>query len=55
MATWKEKVIKCYTNKLCHFGNTITSQAERGYTKIKRQLNNTSTDMIIRFFFLIKY
>ena len=48
MATWKEKVIKCYTNKLCHFGNTTTSRAEGGHAKIKRQLNNTSTGMIIQ-------
>lgn len=51
MATWKEKVIKCYTNKLCYFGNTTTSRAERGHAKIKRQLDNTLTGMIVRPFF----
>ena len=48
MTTWKEKVIKCYINKLCHFGNTTTSQAEGGLTKIKCQLNNISTSIIIQ-------
>ncbi len=51
MATWKEKVIKYYTNNLYYFGNTTTSRAEEGYAKIKRQLNNTSTGMIIKFSF----
>ena len=51
MAIWKEKVIKCYTDKLCHFGNTTTSRAERGHAKIKRHLNKISTGMIIRSFF----
>ncbi len=48
MATWKEKVIKCYTNKLYHFRNTTTSQAEEGHAKTKYQLNNISIDMIVR-------
>lgn len=45
--TWKEKVLKCYTNDFPHFRNTTTSHTEGGHAKIKRQLNNTSTDMII--------
>lgn len=35
LTIWKKKVFKCYTNKLCHFGNTTTSQAENEYAKIK--------------------
>lgn len=51
MAILKKKIIKCYINKLCHFENTTTSQAEDDYIKIKRQLNNISTGMIIQSFF----
>ncbi len=47
MEVWKTKFLKCYTNKLCHFGNTTTSHAEGGHAKIKRHLNNTSTDEFI--------
>lgn len=45
--TWKKKVLNCYTNNFIHFGNITTLRAENGYAKIKYQLNNTSTDMII--------
>lgn len=51
MTIQKNKVIKCYTNKLCQFGNTITSQAEEGHAKIQHQLNNILTSMILQFFF----
>lgn len=53
IAIWKEKVIKCYANKLCHFGNTTTSRAEGGHAKIKRQLNNSPTGMVTMFSFLL--
>ena len=43
---WGEKVLKYCTNDLIHFGNTTTSRAEGGHSRIKRQLNNASTGMI---------
>lgn len=46
IVTWKQKLIKYYINKLCHFRNTTTSQVERNYAKIKRQLNNILNAMI---------
>lgn len=49
----KDKVIKCYTNTLCHFGNITTSRAKGGHAKIKRQLNNTSTGRLNNFYLLM--
>lgn len=34
----KDKFIKCYTNKVKHFGNTATSRSESGHAKLKREL-----------------
>lgn len=47
MEVWKTKFFKYYANKLYHFGNITISYAERGYGKIKRHLNNTSTSKFI--------
>lgn len=39
--------MKYYINKLYHIKNITTFQVDGDYTKIKHQLNNISTDIII--------
>ena len=38
LAHWKTRVIKCFTNKVQHYGNTTTSHAEGGHATLKRSL-----------------
>lgn len=47
MESWKEKVLKRFTNDLTHFGNTTTLHVESRHMKIKYQLNNISVGKII--------
>lgn len=51
LAIWKEKVLKYYIKKFCHYGNILTLRAEGKQPKTKHQQNNTSTNMIKCFFF----
>ena len=38
LAHWKTRVIKCFTNKVQHYGNTTTSRVEGGHATLKRSL-----------------
>ena len=40
----KEKIVRCYTNRVMHFGNTATSRGEGQHAKLKAELR-TSTGM----------
>ncbi len=39
LSIWKTRVIKCFTHKLRHFGNTTTLRAEGGHDQLKRSLS----------------
>ncbi|KAH8745151.1 hypothetical protein F5882DRAFT_312826, partial [Hyaloscypha sp. PMI_1271] len=42
---WKEKLIRRYTNKVRHFGNTSTSRIEGNYAILKSYLRRSTRDM----------
>ena len=34
----REKILRCFTNHVLHFGNTATSRSESGHAQVKREL-----------------
>ena len=41
----KEKVVRCYTNQVMHFGNTATSRAESQHKRLKGFLHSSTGDL----------
>lgn len=54
MQTIKKNLFKCFINKFLFFRNITILSAKVEYTKIKHQLNNTSTDIIKYYFHFLK-
>ena len=43
LAHWKTRVIKCFINKMQHYGNTTTSCAKAGHATLKRSLARSTS------------
>ena len=48
--TWlvshKQKFVKCYTDKIRHYGNVVTSRVEGGHTVLKSKLGISTGDLL---------
>lgn len=48
--TWltphKERFVKCYTDKIRHYGNVVTSRVEGGHTVLKSKLGISTGDLL---------
>lgn len=42
---WKERIVRAWTDKLHHFGHTVTSRIEGCHAKIKQYLGTSSGDL----------
>lgn len=42
---FRRRFVKCYTDKVLHFGTTVTSRAESGHALLKRNLGTSTGDL----------
>ena len=50
----REKILRCFTNQILHFDNTITFRSEFDHAQIKRELR-VFTDKLFLFLFLFLF
>lgn len=43
---YKQKFVKCYTDKICHYKNVVISQIEGGHTVLKSKLGISTGDLL---------
>lgn len=39
---YKKKIVKCFIDKIQHFGNTATSRTESSHAKLKAELKSST-------------
>lgn len=48
--TWlilhRQRVVKCYTNSIRHYGNVVTLRVERGHTVLKSKVGVSTGDLL---------